>query len=337
MDAKQTSAITNLLVQSGLVSAYGERPALAGFLRTPQADYLRVFVAGEWFIAKVYRGEAKSEVLDTEAQVLEDVGSLGQDAAAAYIAASDAEAGIMVRGPFPREPLTLSEMLRSGKEQECLAAAVGTHLARLHGATGDRPAPPFSTHTRARYRKERLYASLQTSARRHPDLATTIEAVTRESWDLQFSLVNGSDAETMLMVIGERPEWLNLALVHFGDPAMDVSAFMGRLLLQACVAPEGAAGWVAAVDVAWRRYVEAVGPDFGDSGMPHGSLEARVCRQVGVMMLAAVDGSDPVIEPTRAEAERVRLVGRALSLRMLGRVEGVLTRALSILQTQRSA
>lgn len=245
--------------------------------------------------------------------------------------ADRAERWVLV-GPLGRPPVLWHRVATELAQRQHLARHIGSSLATLHAQHVNFMAPQEQNLA---FFATRLQPDFQVTARAHPDIAAVIEAVVKEITGLSLGLTLGQPATDIMLLSGESPVWLGLDTAHRGDPAVDVSTLLADLLVRACAAPEGPEAFVEAAAAFWQGYVSVAGPDFGHSGMLQGSLEARVCRQIGVLMLAALDGERASKVPIPAIGESsVRSIGRSLLMRPFGRLDGVFTRTL---QSRRSA
>lgn len=322
-----------LMRKAGAVPAGAEASTPGSGWDAPYSRCIPLHVPPHWYLAKVHRGDLAPRLAAADA------------AAAAALAAGaangqgavpgEAAEGIAVFGPYPHAP-ELPFASGGAASLQRIAARTGERLAAfhvMHAAETSERAAVRGAGGRELYYEARLRRQMQRAARHHPDLAATIEAVVRETWSLRQTLVLGACGEDMVLAVGEEVAWCNLALMHEGDPAADVSTLLSRLLVLACLQPEAAEGYLAAGEALWNAYIAAVGADFGDSGALHGKLEPRVCRLTGVMLLAAADGAAPAAADA-AHAGRLRRLGRVLTMRLFGRVDGVLTRTLALLKTE---
>lgn len=229
-------------------------------------------------------------------------------------------------GPLAGEPEPWPALAEKLGERLPLAERLGSDLAMLHTEFAHRDATIAPS---AAFRTGRLRPDFQVTARSHPDLAGFIEAVVKEMTGLGLALALGRRAAELVLFASESPVWLGLDTAHRGDPAVDVSTLLADLLVRACTADGAADAYVAAAAALWKGYISTAGPDFGHSGMLQGSLEARVCRQIGVLVLASVDGEKARNgQALLAGQDVVRAVGRSLLMRPFGRLEGVFTRVL---------
>lgn len=227
-------------------------------------------------------------------------------------------------GPFAARPVSWSDVADELAVGQAVAERIGSSLAALHARCVELETLPDQAE---QFRSARLRPDFQMTARSHRDLAAFIEAVVKEITGLRLGLLLGRPAAELVLLAGENPVWLGLDTVHVGDPAVDVSTLLADLLVRACTAPNGPEGYVEAAQALWQGYVTEAGPDFAHSGMLQGSLEARVCRQVGVLILAAVDGQHRGVgNLTRGHEHVLRSVGRSLLMRPFGRLDGVFTR-----------
>ncbi len=187
----------------------------------------------------------------------------------------------------------------------------------------------------------------------HPDLAGVIETEAQRMLNRGRALVHGDYSPKNIIVAGQSdhrtggaPEaraafLLDFEVAHLGNPVFDLAFMLNHLALKAIHRPELAPQYNAAARAFWmaHRRVKAAGnragganadsdtvsdtvsdtapdaaPDAAhDSGAE--ALERDTVRQMGVLLLARVDGKSPVEYITDGERKDfVRGLGRAILL-----------------------
>lgn len=301
-----------------------------GWFRSPSHSYELVNTPTQCFLIKTYLELHDDHLPEFEAEATRWL-LRRAPLPVLPIACVDGSARCVIFGPIAAEPLSWKGLLCADVLNPILAIRLGEALATVHLAVTDPSQLPAVLGDRMRFRERRLHSDFEVTARAHPDLATTIEAIVKETWNIHHSLVLGSRASDMLLMAEQKPRWTTMELAHFGDPAIDVSTLVSGLLAVGCADPSRARFYVNAAEALWSGYQSVAGAGFGHSGMPQGGLEARVCRQVGVLLLAAVDGAEPSLSEANPQIQRqVREAGRVLVGRPLGRLDGVFTRVLHV-------
>ena len=189
----------------------------------------------------------------------------------------------------------------------------------------------------------------------HPDLAGVIETEAQRMLNRGRALVHGDYSPKNIIVAGQYGNWtgaaaeaaapagapflLDFEVAHLGNPVFDLAFMLNHLALKAIHRPELAPQYNAAARAFWTAYrkgsaagsraggantsadtdtVSDTAPDAAhDAAHDYdaGALERDTVRQVGVLLLARVDGKSPVEYITDGERKDfVRGLGRAILL-----------------------
>jgi 5-methylthioribose kinase len=196
--------------------------------------------------------------------------------------------------------------LLDGDVDADVAGAVGRALGTVHaGVAGD-------AAVRERFGDETPFLQLRidpyhrTVAERHPDLTDAIEHEIERTLGVKRTLVHGDYSPKNVLVDragADTTVWLlDFEVAHWGDPAFDVAFMCNHLCLKSLYNADRQEEYLGAAARFWREYEAAVEWD----------VEASIVRELGVLMLARVDGKSPV-EYVRREAlkDDVRAVARA--------------------------
>ena len=201
----------------------------------------------------------------------------------------------------------------------------------------------------------------------HPDLAGVIETEAQRMLKRGRALVHGDYSPKNIIVAGQSdrraggapearaPFLLDFEVAHLGNPVFDLAFMLNHLALKAIHRPELAPQYNAAARAFWMAYrkgsaagsragganasadtdtvistVSDTAPD-AVSDAAHDSdaeaLERDTVRQVGVLLLARVDGKSPVEYITDGERKDfVRGLGRAILLGNMASLDEVHSR-----------
>ena len=194
------------------------------------------------------------------------------------------------------------EQLRDGQVDLGFAAAVGRRLALIHAQTaGDRAvAELFATD--AIFHAIRLEPYFEATARRHPEIASLLLALSARTLATKVALVHGDVSPKNILVGPHGPVFLDAECAWFGDPAFDLAFCVNHLLLKCLWNQAAAPRLIEAFEslaVAYREGVTWESP---------AALEERAARLVAALLLARIDGKSPVEYLSAADQELVREV-----------------------------
>ncbi len=226
------------------------------------------------------------------------------------LVAHDAEAGCFVMGFLDpaRHPLW-KEQLRRGIAPPETARAVGRRLAALHAAAAGRDEVRARFATDGIFHAIRLEPYLVASGRRHPDLASALDALVARTAATKHTLVHG-DVSPKNILLGPRgPIFLDAECAWYGDPAFDLAFCLNHLLLKCLWTPSAADKFLDGFDALASAYLDGVRWE------PRTALERRAAHLLPGLLLARVDGKSPVeYLTTEADRDCVRGVARPLIL-----------------------
>ena len=154
------------------------------------------------------------------------------------------------------------------------------------------------------------------TAAAHPDLADVIEHEARRMLPSAFerrTLVHGDFSPKNIIVSGEGAEaqvlLLDFEVVHLGNPVFDLAFMLNHFTLKAIYQPALAERYCAAARSFWSEYVDCVGTTMGDWD----ALGRDTVRQMGVLLLARVDGKSPAEYITEiVRQQRARTLARSI-------------------------
>ncbi len=199
------------------------------------------------------------------------------------------------------------------------AYRAGDLLGRIHAASAADPDVAAEFADRATLIEGRIDPYHRFTAARHPDLAPAIEAEVERLLATRRALVLGDYAPKNLLAYPDRMLVLDVEVAHWGDPAFDVAFCLNHLCLKALHLPRHRALLVALARALHGAYAEAA-PGLAD--------EPAVVAELGVLMVARVDGKSPAEYLDERSQRLARTIGRSLVLdppatvmRVLERVE----------------
>ncbi|WP_331232976.1 phosphotransferase family protein [Natronorarus salvus] len=142
---------------------------------------------------------------------------------------------------------------------------------------------------------------------RHPDVSEYVGQATENLLQSRWTLVHGDYSPKNVLVEdrdGGHVWILDFEVAHRGNPAFDTAFMLNHLFIKSIYNPEKAAAYHDAAGEFFGAYDEAVSWD----------IEADTIEQLGVLMLARVDGKSPVEYVTRERTKGTlrRVAKRAL-------------------------
>ena len=270
----------------------------------------RLRVAQEWLAdqARIHREAASLRYLD---------GVLPRESLPVVIH-EDPPNFLFVMTAAPGQTLTWKDDLLTGRVDPAVAAKVGYLLGTMHQSSAVSP-DDIPTELQE-FADQRCFVQLRidpyhrATALAHPELANTIEAAARAMLDRRLCLVHGDYSPKNVIVSGAGEEvtafLLDFEVVHLGNPVFDLAFMLNHLTLKAIHLPDLAVQYNAAGTAFWLAYC-ANTPVF--AGNPT-ELQLQAVRQMGVLLLARIDGKSPA-EYITTESEKS--VARSLSRMIL--------------------
>ena len=224
------------------------------------------------------------------------------------VLAHDADAGMFAMAYIdPVEAPVWKSALSEGKADTEFAAQVGKSLAAIHAASMTRPELAQAFATDQPFHAIRLEPYLETTARRHPDLAASLNALVAITASTKMALVHGDVSPKNILMAPTGPVFLDAECAWWGDPAFDLAFCLNHMLLKCLWVPAATADFLACYQAMGLGYFE---------GLPAavaGGIEVRTAHLLPGLFLARIDGKSPVEYVTsEADKERVRRVARQL-------------------------
>ena len=195
------------------------------------------------------------------------------------------------------------EELRQGRADPAFAARLGAVLAHLHARTAHRPELAARFDSGPIFHAIRLEPYFEATARRHPNVADRLLALSADTLATRVALVHG-DVSPKNILCGRRgPVLLDAECAWYGEPAFDLAFCLNHLLLKCLLRPGSAAAFLACFTSLREAYF----------GVALGTPEASAARLLPALLLARVDGKSPV-EYVTDESDRALVRAVALPL-----------------------
>ncbi len=143
-------------------------------------------------------------------------------------------------------------------------------------------------------------------AARHPDLVDLIDVEIVRLLATRRALVLGDYAPKNLIAYSDRMLVLDVEVAHWGDPVFDVAFCLNHLCLKALHMPRQRTLFAALARGFWGAYREQAEALIDES--------ATIC-ELGILMVARVDGKSPAEYLDERSQTLARALGRSLLLR----------------------
>ncbi len=199
----------------------------------------------------------------------------------------DPESYVLVMSCAPPGGRLWKDALLAGDVEVGAAELAGDLLGRIHALAlrdADQLQEAFASQTVLVQGRVDPYH--RTTADRHPELAELIHAEVDRLLATRRTLTLGDFCPKNSFVYADRMLALDFEVAHWGDPGFDVAFCLNHLLLKALRFREWSASYVAAARGFWSSYA-AVAPGVDET-------ELSAARELGVLMLARIDGKSPV-------------------------------------------
>lgn len=210
--------------------------------------------------------------------------------------------------------------LLEGRVDVRVAETVGRVLGAVHREAAEDPELLAPFESKLPFDQLRIDPYHREVARRHPDVAEAVGAATDRLLDSDRTLVHGDySPKNVLVEDGEtfRAWILDFEVAHRGAPAFDTAFMLNHLFIKSVYNADLGAEYRDAARAFFDAYEERVPWD----------IEAETVEELGVLMLARVDGKSPVEYVERAETKRTlrRIAKRTLTepIRDLGAFEAL--------------
>jgi len=301
------------LQRLGLVSA-ADTIRLSPLPGGVSSDIFKVEAGGRVFVVK--RALSKLRVADEwraptsrnrhEADWLEAVARILPGAAPTVLARDD-QAGLFAMEYFDPQLFPVwKELLRDGHVDLAVAAEVGRRLVVIHAKTAGDATIAERFATSPIFHAIRLEPYFEATARRHPEAAASLLALSHRTLAAKVALVHGDVSPKNILAGRDGPVFLDAECAWFGDPAFDLAFCLNHLLLK-CL-------WNRAAAPRLLRAFEALAAAYmnGVTWEPRAAMEKRTASLLAALLLARVDGKSPVEYLSAPDRERVRQIALPL-------------------------
>ncbi len=196
-----------------------------------------------------------------------------------------------------RQTRTWKDDLLSGNVDMQVAAEVGRLLGTMHqhSAVVGEAIPPALQE----FADQRCFVQLRVdpyhraTALVHTDLEDAIEGEAQAMLGRRLCLVHGDYSPKNVIVTGTEEEptafLLDFEVVHLGNPVFDLAFVLNHLTLKAIHRPDLVAQYNAAGTAFWSAYC-CNSQTFATDPV---RLQLETIRQMGVLLLARIDGKSP--------------------------------------------
>ncbi|WP_436924003.1 phosphotransferase family protein [Halosimplex amylolyticum] len=201
--------------------------------------------------------------------------------------------------------------LLAGRVDTAIAATLGSVLAAVHGTASGDPAIEREFERYAPFEQLRLDPYHRTVAERYPEYAPAIDREIERLRNTRTTLVHGDFSPKNVLVDDageEQTLWLlDFEVAHWGDPLFDVAFMLSHLFIKSVYRAEDGEPYVRAA----TSFLDAYREERGLST----DRERHLVTELGVLLLARVDGKSPVeyVEREATKAHIRTLAGRILS------------------------
>lgn len=203
---------------------------------------------------------------------------------------------LFVMTAAPHGGVNWKDALLSGNVDAAVAGRVGALLGSIHRhsavSNNDIPVALREFADQHCFVQLRIDPYHRATAGTHPDLADAIEGEAQRMLNRRLALVHGDYSPKNIIVSGSgasaRVFLLDFEVAHLGNPVFDPAFMLNHLTLKAIHRPELAYRYHDCAWAFWSEYCDTSG-STGDSG----GMERDCVRQLGVLLLARIDGKSP--------------------------------------------
>lgn len=178
--------------------------------------------------------------------------------------------------------------LLDGHVDESIAQSLGHALGTMQLVAMKKESLRDKFSNKKPFDQLRLDPYHRTTATRHPDVSDLILAEAERTRSVSHTLVHGDYSPKSVMVdrSKEKPEiWiLDYEVAHWGDPAFDPAFMLNHLFIKSVYNNRRREEYIGAALRFWDAYEKSVEWD----------IEHETVTELGVLMLARIDGKSPV-------------------------------------------
>ena len=204
---------------------------------------------------------------------------------------------LFVMTAAPSGGVNWKDALLAGNVDTAVAAQVGHLLGRIHQhscVTDDRiPEELRQFADQHCFVQLRIDPYHRATAAVHPELADAMEIEAQRMLNRRLALVHGDYSPKNVIVSGcgaaAQVFLLDFEVAHLGNPVFDLAFMLNHLTLKAIHQPRMAGEYNAAARAFWSAYVDTASPVIDEPDR----LEYETVRQLGVLLLARIDGKSP--------------------------------------------
>lgn len=234
--------------------------------------------------ADVTRVHNEAECARTYSQVISE---RGLDAHVPAVRFENTDDNVIAIECAPDDAVMWKRELLDAEVDIEIAGSVGEVLAAVHETTANDEAVRDAFGSKRPFDQLRIDPYHRTTARRHPDVGDLIMDEVDRIMNVDRTLVHGDYSPKNVIVDrgGDDTPWvLDFEVAHWGDPAFDTGFMMNHLFIKSVFNHEAQSEFLDAAAEFWDAY---------DAGVPW-DIEHETVTELGVLMLARVDGKSPV-------------------------------------------
>jgi aminoglycoside phosphotransferase (APT) family kinase protein len=182
---------------------------------------------------------------------------------------------------------------------------LGETLARIHAATANRADIAHRFANGAQFHALRLEPYLLHTAKRHPDVARRIRAISDHVAEARIALMHGDFSPKNILCGPHGPLILDAETACYGDPAFDLAFCLNHFALKCAWHREYVGAYLSAFGAFKDAYFAGMNWETADE------MDRRTTPLLAALMLARIDGKSPV-EYLTAERDKnfVRLTAK---------------------------
>lgn len=180
-----------------------------------------------------------------------------------------------------------SELL-AGHVDTDIATTIGQALGLVHVHASENFDLQTGFKSKCPFEQLRIDPYHRTVARRHPDVEGTIKTEIDRILSVDRTLVHGDYSPKNVLVDRSdahlEPWILDFEVAHWGDPAFDTAFMLNHLFIKSVYNQKNFEEYIAAARLFWEGYCSTCSWD----------IEQETVTELGVLMLARIDGKSPV-------------------------------------------